>query len=171
MVRLYLDKCTCTNRKKTGQIKDKIYNLLEQNINEIATSDIKIILGDFNAKVGKENLYKPTPGNESLHNETNNDGIKMIQFAIFKGFNVRRTTFPHKDIHKETWYSAEGRKANQTDNVLITNRFRIAITDIRALRGPDIGSDHNLVKINFKVKLRVKIENKYYEKKKFVNIF
>jgi hypothetical protein len=54
-------------------------------------SDIKIILGDFNAKVGKEYIYKPTNGNESLHNETNNNGTKIIQFAISKGFNVRST--------------------------------------------------------------------------------
>jgi hypothetical protein len=30
-------------------IKEEFYNLLEQNINQIARSDIKIILGDFNA--------------------------------------------------------------------------------------------------------------------------
>jgi len=39
------------------------------------------------------------------------------------------------------------------------------MTDIRALRGPDSGSDHNLLKINFKVKLRVKTGNKYNKKK------
>ena len=78
----------------------------------IASSDIKIILQDFNAKVGKEYIYKPTIGNENLHNETNNNGIKMIQFAITKGLNVRSTTFPHKDIHKETQYSADGRTVN-----------------------------------------------------------
>jgi len=71
----------------------------------------------------------------------------MIQFAISKGFNVRSTIFPHKDIHKEIWYSADGRTANQIDHVLISNIFRSAITDIR---GPDIGSDNNLLKINFK---------------------
>ena len=32
---------------------------MEQNINQIATSDIKIILGDFNAKVDKESIHKP----------------------------------------------------------------------------------------------------------------
>jgi hypothetical protein len=108
-------------------------------------------LGDFNVKVGKESICKPTIGNESLHSETNNNGRKMIQFAISKGLNVRSTTFPHKDIHKETWYSADGRTANQINHILISNRFRSAITDIRALSGPDIGSDHNLLKINCKV--------------------
>ena len=117
------------------------------------------------------NIYKPTTSTDSLHNETNNNRIKMIQFATCKGFNARSITFPHKHIHKETWYSAEGRKVNQTDNVLIINRFRISVTDIRVLRGPDIVSDHNLVRINFKVKLRVKTEKKYNEKRKFANIF
>jgi len=42
---------------------------------------------------------------------------------------------------------------------------------MRALRGPDIGSDHNLLKMNFKVKLRAKTGNKYFEKRKMLNIF
>ena len=94
----------------------------------------------------------------------------MIQFTISKGFNVRSTTFPHKDIHKETWQSADSRTANQIHHVLISNSFRCATTHIIAIRGPGIGSDHKLLKINFKVKLRVKTEKKY-EKKKNVNIF
>jgi len=60
---------------------------------------------------------------------------------------------------------------NQIDHVFISNRFRSAITDIRELRGPDIGSDNNLLKISCKVKLRVKTGNKYNEKRKMVNIF
>jgi len=59
--------------EKTEEIKEEFYNLLEQNINQIARSDIKIILGDFNAKVGKESSYTPTIGNGSSHNETNNN--------------------------------------------------------------------------------------------------
>jgi len=95
----------------------------------------------------------------------------MIQFAISKGFNVRSTAFPHKDINKETWYSADSRTAKQIDHVFISNRFRCVVTDIRAIRGPDIGTDHNLLKINFKVKLRVKTEKEYNETRKIVNIF
>ena len=73
----------------------------------------------------------------------------MIQFVVSKGLNVRSTTFLHKETYKETRYSADGRRANQIVHVLISNRFRSAITDIRALRGPDIVSDHNLLKIKF----------------------
>jgi len=74
-------------------------------------------------KFGKEGMYKPTIGNESLHNETNNNGIKMIQFAVSKDFNVRSKTFPCKVIRKETWYLADGRTANQIDHVLTLQRL------------------------------------------------
>ena len=46
-----------------------------------------------------------------------------------KGLNVRSTTFPHEDIHRERWYSAGGRTVNQIDDILISNRFRSAVTD------------------------------------------
>jgi len=56
---------------------------------------------------------------------------------------------------------------NQIDHILNSDRFRSAIIEIRALRGPDIGSNHNLLKIIFKVKLRVKTGNKHNDKKKW----
>src|SRR5215510_12487331 len=87
----------------------------------------------------------------------------MIQFAISEGLNVRSTMFPHKDIHKDTWYSADGRTENQIDYVLISNRCRNAITDMTALTGPDIGSNYNLLKI--------KTGNKYNGKRKIVNYY
>jgi len=62
--------------KKMERVEEEFYGLLEQNINQVANSDIEIVLGNFNAKGGKEDIYKPTIGNESLHNETNNNGIK-----------------------------------------------------------------------------------------------
>jgi len=73
----------------------------------------------------KKAYTKPTTGNESLHNETNNNGTKMIQFAISHGLNVR-STFPYKDTQKETRYSADGRTASQIDHLqsLIDSRVQ-----------------------------------------------
>jgi len=31
---------------------------------------MKILFGDFNAKVGIENVFKPTIGNESIHQDS-----------------------------------------------------------------------------------------------------
>jgi len=42
---------------------------------------MKIIVGDFNAKVGRENIFKPTIGNESLHQDSDDNGVKIVNFA------------------------------------------------------------------------------------------
>jgi hypothetical protein len=36
---------------------------------------MKILLGDFNAKVGREDTFKVTIGNESLHHSSNDNGV------------------------------------------------------------------------------------------------
>ena len=42
---------------------------------------MKILLGDCNAKVGRESIFKPTIGNESLHQESNDNGVRIANFA------------------------------------------------------------------------------------------
>jgi hypothetical protein len=36
---------------------------------------MKILLGDFNAEVGRDDTFKPTIGNESLHQHINDNGV------------------------------------------------------------------------------------------------
>jgi hypothetical protein len=40
---------------------------------------MKIVLGDFNAKVGREDIFKPTIGNESLHETSNDNGVRVVK--------------------------------------------------------------------------------------------
>jgi hypothetical protein len=61
---------------------------------------MKILLGDFNAKVGSEDIFRPTIGNESLHEISNDNGVIIVNFATFKKLVVISTMFPHHSIHK-----------------------------------------------------------------------
>jgi hypothetical protein len=82
---------------------------LEQIYNETPKNDIKIILGDFNAKIGKEQLFKPIIGMHSKHEESSENGLRSIDFAAGKNMRTSSTFFPHKTIHKETWTSPDGK--------------------------------------------------------------
>jgi hypothetical protein len=42
---------------------------------------MKIPLGDYNAMVGRENILKPTIGNENLHQDIDNNGVRRVKFA------------------------------------------------------------------------------------------
>ena len=59
---------------------------------------MKILLGDYNAKLGRENVFKPTIGNESLHQESSDSGVRIVNFATSKNLVVKSMTFPHLNI-------------------------------------------------------------------------
>jgi hypothetical protein len=52
---------------------------------------MKILLGDFNAKVGREDIFKPVIGNESLHEVSNDTGVRVVNYATSK--NLSRAHF------------------------------------------------------------------------------
>jgi endonuclease/exonuclease/phosphatase family metal-dependent hydrolase len=102
-------------------------------------------LGDFNAKVGRKNIFRPTVENESLHEITNDNGVSVVNFATFKNLVVKTTMFPHCKIHKCTWTSPEGNTHDQIDHILIDRRRYASMLDVRSFRGADCDTDHYLV--------------------------
>jgi exonuclease III len=51
---------------KGDDVMDSFYEELGRVFDQFPRYDMKILLGDFNAKVCRENIFKPTIGNESL---------------------------------------------------------------------------------------------------------
>ncbi len=54
--------------------KDAYCELLGKIYDEMPAHDVKVVIGDFNAKVGKEEVFRPTIGKYSLHDITNKNG-------------------------------------------------------------------------------------------------
>jgi hypothetical protein len=63
---------------------------------------VKIVLGDLNANVGREDIFKPTIGSESSHEISNDNGVRAVNFSTSKNLVVKSTMFPHRSIHKYT---------------------------------------------------------------------
>jgi hypothetical protein len=93
---------------KSDDIKDSFYEELGRVFDQFPTYDMKILLGYFNAKVGREDIFKPTIGNESSHEISNDNGVRVVNFATSKNLVVKITMFPHRSIHKYTWTSPDG---------------------------------------------------------------
>jgi hypothetical protein len=54
-----------------AQMKDSFHEELEHIFNEFCKYHMKILLGGFSAKVSREDNFKPTIGNYSLHEISN----------------------------------------------------------------------------------------------------
>jgi endonuclease/exonuclease/phosphatase family metal-dependent hydrolase len=115
-----------------------------------------ILLGDFNAKVERVDIFKPIIGSESLHEaNNNNNGTREVNFATSKNLIVKSMTFPHHNIHKHTWTSPDFVTHNQIDHVLIDKRQHSNILDVRSFRGADCDTDHYLVVAKLRERISV----------------
>jgi hypothetical protein len=127
---------------KDHDVKDSFYEEIEQVFDQFARYHMKILLGDFNAKVGREDIFKPIIGNKSLHEASNDNGVRLVNFATLNNLIVKNTTCPHHNIHKHTWTSPDGVTHNQIDHVLIDRRQHSNILDVCSFRGADCDTDH-----------------------------
>jgi hypothetical protein len=94
---------------KTHDVKDSFYEELERVFDKFPKYRMKIILGEFNEKVGKEDIFKLTNGNVSLHEISNDNGRRLVYHATSKNLRFKSTLFPHRNIHKYTWTSPDGK--------------------------------------------------------------
>jgi exonuclease III len=81
--------------EKDEMQKDAFYEDLERIYKKAPKHDIKVLIGDFNAKVGKESGLSPNVGKYSLHEETNNNGWRTIYFFVTKNMAISSTLFQH----------------------------------------------------------------------------
>jgi hypothetical protein len=90
---------------KSDDSKDSVYEELEQFFC-LPKYHMKILLGDFNAKVGREDIFNPTIGNESLHQDSNDNGVRLVNYAtskklkcinMYKNKNKNKFTCQHRE--------------------------------------------------------------------------
>jgi hypothetical protein len=77
---------------------------------------MKILLGDFNAKVGREDIFKLTNGNGSLHEISDDNEVIVVNFVTSKNLTVKSAMFPHGITHKFTRTSPNWKTHNHTDH-------------------------------------------------------
>ncbi|XP_023228945.1 craniofacial development protein 2-like [Centruroides sculpturatus] len=131
--------------EKREEVKDEFYSQLEEVLGIVPKHNVKLILGNWNAKVGREEVYQGVIGRNSIHENSNDNGKRVVDLASGHNMVVATTVFPHKRIHLGTWISLDGNTVNQIDHILIDRRHTTDITDARSYRGTDCSTDHYLV--------------------------
>lgn len=84
---------------------DKL-NFYEQLQSEVAvtpTHDVLMVIGDLNAKVGRDTIGREDHMGKHCCGEMNENGELFADFCGLNGLVIASTIFPHKEIHKTTW--------------------------------------------------------------------
>ena len=146
---------------------ERHYQEIDKMTKEVKSTDVLIILGDFNAKIGK-GAYQDLIGPHGL-GKRNSRGDRLQCFCLEKDLIIANTYYQHPNRLLYTWKSPGDVIRNQIDYILIRKRFRNSVKNCKTYPGADIGSDHNPLVCKISVRLKRVMPVNQNKKKEFID--
>ena len=145
---------------------EAFYDQLQSTLLAIPSSDMVVVMGDFNARVGSDVSPWGTVLGPHGFGDVNENGERLLDFCANNQLVLTNTWFQHKVIHKATWFrnGDRPRVGHMIDFVLVNKRFRNSVLDTRVYRSTLHESDHELVvsSLHFKIKAKRQQAGKRY---------
>jgi hypothetical protein len=67
--------------------------------------------------VGRESIFKPMIGNESLYQGSNDNGFRIVNSETSKILVVKSMLFLYQNFHRYTWTSPDRKTHNQISHI------------------------------------------------------
>ena len=131
---------------------EAFYETLEKAKEQCKSQDIIIMMGDFNARVGKQREGHIV-GEHGL-GIRNERGETFVRWCQANEQVITNTWFEQHPRRLWTWKSPDNVTKNQIDYITINNRFRNSVQQSKSYPGADCGSYHNPVICKLKVRLK-----------------
>ncbi|XP_076442782.1 uncharacterized protein LOC143281455 [Babylonia areolata] len=137
-------------------IKEVFYKELNRVITAVNHKDKLIILGDFNAHVGRDHsTWHNVLGLNGTGNCISN-GQLLLSLCAQDEISIANTIFQHEDKFKNTWMHPHSKQWHILDNVIVRQRDRRDVLITRCMRGADCWSDHRLTRSKINIHLAPK---------------
>ena len=139
---------------RSDQEVDDFYNDLSKAINETSNATWQIIMGDFNAKIGKPtNIDYDVMGRHG-YGDRNKRGKILIDFARSQELFIANTIHKKKDQRKFTWNM--NNTYNEIDFIMTRNNQKSMIQNVEVLNKFEYSSDHRMVRSTINLKWKTK---------------
>ena len=104
--------CYAPTNDNEDQVKDQFYHRLQSVIDNFPERDVTILMGDFNAKIGSDNIgYEEVMGQHGL-GVMNDNGERLADLCALNKLVLGVSVVPHRRIHKATLLSPDQSTAN-----------------------------------------------------------
>ncbi|CAH8608261.1 unnamed protein product [Heterobilharzia americana] len=111
-------QCYAPTNNAEQEKKEEFYRQLQSTLDKTSVGDIKILMGDMNAKLGADNTRRElTMGREALDEMMYEDGEPFGELCAFNDLVIGGTVFKYKDIQKATWISPDTRTNLKSDRL------------------------------------------------------
>ena len=133
-----------------AEVKEKFYDDLQAVISSVPSSDVLLVMGDFNTRVGcwsnsvSEPLWDGVQGNFGV-GKINESSESLLSFCALNQLCVMNTMFEKKRIQQYTWHHAGTKNWHCIDYVLMRQFQRYCCTDVTVFRSAQYWTDHLLL--------------------------
>ena len=146
--------CYAPTNAADEEEKDIFFDLLSSELARVSRHDVVMVLGDLNATVGDDTQGYDAILGPHCNGLTNDNGYRTLDLAAANALKVSFSWFPHKEIHRITWYSNDRVTRKTIDHVLFSKRWN-AVSDCRVFRSAELGcTDHRIVVSTVCIKLK-----------------
>ena len=80
--------------------KEEFYDTLQSIIDKVPKKDLVIIMGDFNAKIGRDNTGREQVMGRHGEGEINANGELLVNMCAFNSMVIGGSIFPHEKPRK-----------------------------------------------------------------------
>ena len=137
-------------------IAQKFTEDLQDTVDKIPTSDVLLLPGDFNARVGCSvadgDVWRGVRGRHGV-GCCNEAGEKFLEFYAVNQFTIMNTWFTKKSIHLATWKHPATKQSHMIHYVVMRAEQRMLCTDVQVMRGASCWSDHHMVRVKVRIGL------------------
>nr|AOE48155.1 hypothetical protein [Eumigus monticolus] len=128
-------------------IKEKFYSDLDNILSNINRQDKIILLGDFNARVGKDyKVWNGVIGKEGV-GSVNSNGIRLLSKCAEHGLVITNTIFRQKNRFKTSWQHPRSKHWHLIDYVIVRKEDLRDVLITKAMTGADdCWTDHRLIR-------------------------
>ena len=146
--------------------KDIFYSDLRRLLTNTPEDDKVLILGDFNARVGKDSeAWQGVLGRHGVGN-CNDNGRLLLEFCAEHHLAITNTIFQQKDSLKTTWMHPRSKHWHLLDYVLVRKRDLKDVLHTRVMPSAECHTDHRLVRSKLKLQFKPKLKKKGNPRKK-----
>ena len=144
--------------------KEAFYESLNLLVKSTPSSNKLIILGDFNARVGQDNVcWKGVLGPHGL-GKMNGNGLLLLTMCTETDLTITNSLFRMANKYKTTWMHPRSKHWHLIYYVIVRRRDIRDVQITRAMRGAECWTDHRLVKsiLSMHLALTHRKKNKAY---------
>ena len=126
-------------------LKDRFYCELDALLKKIPKNENVYLLGDFNARVGKNCDAWPVCLGKHGIGKINDNGQRLLELCSNYDLCTTSSFFPNKIQHKASWMHPRSKHWHQLDHVITRRKELSSVRSTRTYHSADCNTDHSLV--------------------------